>query len=395
MIDPLDVPTQKVSALAKFDRDELLLGSVVGQGAFGRVFNVREINLRSTSDNNIIEVDNVTNDEALHLRVCISNQCRSPSGNFNYVAKLILPYAIRDVTIKAFVDEIQLLSSLAHCNIIKISGLPTTGPINMVDKNIFFMMEKLEETLERKIENWSRLSKKLLNKILRQGKIYFAQLKAGKELASAMSYIHSKNIIYRDLKPKNIGFCAKGCLKIFDFGLARDLSKQRLTDGKYNLTGLVGSLQYMAPEVLLKKPYNMSADVYSFGLVLWQIFSLKRPNHNQFYGGSEISIDCQIERVLIQREKPPLKGKIPSSIYKIICDSWSIDSHLRPNFEYITLGLQQEVKYEEMLKERKKSFIPRGYHRNEFKNNHSAKEKKQKIRKARRRMSFGHSIVPD
>lgn len=178
-----DATTQNINEVPKFDRDELLLGSVVGEGAFGRVFIIREINLHFHNDNKTPEADN------FHFRLHISKQCRSCSGGFNYVAKLLLPYALQDFTIKTFVNEIQLLSSLQHCNIVKIFGLSATR-----DENLFFIMEKLEETLEREIENWSRLTGNLLNKILRKGKIYISQLKAGKELASAMGYIHSKKL---------------------------------------------------------------------------------------------------------------------------------------------------------------------------------------------------------
>lgn len=147
----------------------------------------------------------------------------------------------------------------------------------------------------------------------------------------------------------------------------------------------------MAPEVLLKKPYNMSADVYSFALVLWQIFSLKQPNHKKPYEGNYISIDDQIERVLIQREKPPMKENIPCSLYKIMSDCWSVDLYERPNFECIALELQQELKYEEMSNERKKLFI-RGCDRDEFKNYHPIKSQKQKIRTITRVNPFGRSI---
>jgi serine/threonine protein kinase len=57
------------------------------------------------------------------------------------------------------------------------------------------------------------------------------------------------SIIYRDLKPDNIGFDVRGDVKIFDFGLAKEINpKKKLDDGTYNLTADTGSLRYMAPE---------------------------------------------------------------------------------------------------------------------------------------------------
>jgi serine/threonine protein kinase len=67
-------------------------------------------------------------------------------------------------------------------------------------------------------------------------------------------------------------------LQIFDFGLAKELRPHLLNeDGTYNLTGMTGSLRYMAPEVANSKPYNATCDVYSFAILLWEIVALKTP----------------------------------------------------------------------------------------------------------------------
>jgi serine/threonine protein kinase len=70
----------------------------------------------------------------------------------------------------------------------------------------------------------------------------------------------------------------RGDIKIFDFGLAKELTeKLRNGDGTFNLTGMTGSLPYMAPEVANAKPYNATCDSYSFAILLWEMMSLKRP----------------------------------------------------------------------------------------------------------------------
>jgi len=86
------------------------------------------------------------------------------------------------------------------------------------------------------------------------------------------------SVIYRDLKPDNIGFDVRGDVKIFDFGLAKELDpRKKLDDGTYNLTGDTGSPRYMAPEVFLSKTYNETADTYSFSILCWQILALDTP----------------------------------------------------------------------------------------------------------------------
>ncbi len=86
------------------------------------------------------------------------------------------------------------------------------------------------------------------------------------------------SIIYRDLKPDNIGFDVRGDVKIFDFGLAKEVDPAlKLEDGTYKLTGDTGSLRYMAPEVSLGKPYNDTVDTFSFAILCWQIFAIDTP----------------------------------------------------------------------------------------------------------------------
>lgn len=93
-------------------------------------------------------------------------------------------------------------------------------------------------------------------------------------VASAMHHLHKHKIIYRDLKPANIGFNAlEGTLKVFDLGLACEI-----VDQDRRLTGATGSTQYMAPENAWHEHYGFPADVYSFGIFLWEtLTTLKKP----------------------------------------------------------------------------------------------------------------------
>merc|ERR1712183_1116963 len=98
------------------------------------------------------------------------------------------------------------------------------------------------------------------------------------DLSDALGYLHGRGIIYRDLKPTNIGFDVRDDVKLFDFGLAKELDPKTKLDGAvYNLSGNTGSLRYMAPEVAKEQPYNTSVDVYSFAILLWQICTLETP----------------------------------------------------------------------------------------------------------------------
>lgn len=69
-------------------------------------------------------------------------------------------------------------------------------------------------------------------------------------------------------------------MKLFDFGLCKEIPsdpRKRCSGNLYKMTGRTGSRHYMAPEVALSQPYNQSADTFSFGILLWEILSLKPP----------------------------------------------------------------------------------------------------------------------
>ena len=115
----------------------------------------------------------------------------------------------------------------------------------------------------------------------------------------------------------NIGFDVRGDVKIFDFGLAKELDpRKKLGDGTYNLTGDTGSPRYMAPEVFLEKTYNETADTYSFSILCWQIFAIETPfNH--------IRTNSTFERsVIIGGVRPKIKEEWGPSIGTMLRESF-------------------------------------------------------------------------
>jgi serine/threonine protein kinase len=76
-----------------------------------------------------------------------------------------------------------------------------------------------------------------------------------------------QSVVYRDLKPTNVGFDVRDDAKLFDFGLAREFRPEELEDRSYKLTGETGTMRYMAPEVALSQPYSEKVDVFSFGIM--------------------------------------------------------------------------------------------------------------------------------
>ena len=109
-------------------------------------------------------------------------------------------------------------------------------------------------------------------------------LKITIDLARGLNWLHRFGWIHRDLKPSNLGICRAGpgeqtgMLKIMDLGLARRVpvpteegAPPRKRTDKYLMTGETGSLRYMAPEVMSNEPYNHLVDMYSMGVILFEL----------------------------------------------------------------------------------------------------------------------------
>lgn len=85
------------------------------------------------------------------------------------------------------------------------------------------------------------------------------------QLAMALSYLHKQNIIYRDLKPDNIMISRDGYLRMIDFGLAKILTNNMRTNT------YCGSLQYMAPEILMGHEYSFAVDWWALGILTYEM----------------------------------------------------------------------------------------------------------------------------
>jgi serine/threonine protein kinase len=154
-------------------------------------------------------------------------------------------------------------------------------------------------------------------------KFLFERLKAAAVgIARGMEYLHANKVAFRDLKPRNIGFdAATGTVKIFDFGLACEMEENKRGSP-------VGTIRYMAPEVASGQPYGLSCDVYSFGIILWQICSLRIKFVHKLKTKAAI-----LHYVVIKGGRPSLKSlDSPKNIKKLIEGCWHPDPQCRPSF---------------------------------------------------------------
>lgn len=134
------------------------------------------------------------------------------------------------------------------------------------------------------------------------------------------------------------GFDSQETLKLFDFGLARELHDDDLQpNGTYrNLTSMTGAIRYMAPEVAAGKDYNLSADVYSWAMLMYYILALEPP-----FG---LFTESMILRRAYKGYRPAIFERWNQSIKETLVAAWDGDLKVRPSFLEVSLVLRNELR---------------------------------------------------
>ncbi len=211
-----------------------------------------------------------------------------------YVAiKILRPEFIKDEKfIENFRKESQAAAGLSHPNIVNVYDVGEEGNIH------FIVMELIDgKSLSQVIEEEGRLD-------------YKEAISITKQVASALSLAHSNQIIHRDVKPHNILITSSGTAKLADFGIAMAVSKESIAEGKEKI---MGSVHYFSPEQARGAYVDERSDIYSLGIVLYEMLTGKVP----FDGDNPISIAL----MHINDEIPPVSKEvagIPPQLEKII-----------------------------------------------------------------------------
>jgi serine/threonine protein kinase len=208
--------------------------------------------------------------------------------------------------------EMETLTSLHHPNIVQLVGI-------CIENNEVFIITEFVSggSLRKKLKDQSIPLDWPL-------KVYIA-----KNLALALTYLHTKNIIHRDLKSHNLLVAENWKIKVCDFGLARSDKQPQAGGAKAGFT-IVGTDDWMAPEVAAGIDYDRSCDVFSFGIVLFEIISRQKPLQRDMLTRYAFVPD---------KWKASIPKDTPEALWTLLCDCCQTDPKSRPDFKDIVKRL--------------------------------------------------------
>eukprot|EP01128_Nolandella_sp_AFSM9_P010772 TRINITY_DN7496_c0_g1_i1.p1 TRINITY_DN7496_c0_g1~~TRINITY_DN7496_c0_g1_i1.p1 ORF type:complete len:493 (-),score=71.45 TRINITY_DN7496_c0_g1_i1:286-1764(-) len=262
----------------EIQRDEVVLGKTLGVGSFGKV---------------------------------IRGKCRGK----DVAIKMLHKTTLDEKTLVSFKKEVAIMSTLFHPNICLFMGACTKPG------NFFIVTEYLEA---------GDVEKLLRNKSIRIS--LYRRMQMARDAALGMNWLHCSRpvFIHRDLKSSNLLIDDSGKVKVCDFGLSQ------VKDARAMLRDedlAKGTPLWMAPEVMQFKEFNEKADVYSYGIVLWEFVARKEPfSHHTNYSKFKRAV-CE------NNERPPIPESTESSLRYLITRCWDASPPKRPSFKQIIAQL--------------------------------------------------------
>ncbi|XP_019747503.1 macrophage colony-stimulating factor 1 receptor 2 [Hippocampus comes] len=326
-VDPSLLPYNNLKW--EFPRDKLRLGGVLGSGAFGKVVEATAYGLGSQDE----------------TRVAV---------------KMLKPSAHSEER-EALMCELKILSHLGyHDNIVNLLGACTQGgPVLMITEYCFhgdllhflrvharhFVADVMSlEPPERdaKYSNvrlrsdsgisccsqYQEMQSMLSHSGVEQSACLCVSdlMRFSYHVAQGLDFLSTRNCIHRDVAARNVLLTDRHVAKICDFGLARDIRN----DDSYIVQGNARlPVKWMSPESIFQCVYTVQSDVWSYGVLLWEIFSLgKSPYPN-------IAVDTKFYKMIKDGCHMDRPDFAPPQIYRLMTSCWSLEPTERPTFKMI------------------------------------------------------------
>ncbi|KAI6657684.1 epidermal growth factor receptor isoform X1 [Oopsacas minuta] len=212
-----------------------------------------------------------------------------------------------------FLQEAAIMGQFSHPNVLRLLGIVSlTEPFMIVTELMHIELLKFVVVLRKST--------------LQRSQMYSLYLKLSREIASGMTYLSSKNFIHRDLAARNVLLAKDLTCRISDFGLSRQLRDE---GDYYTSKGGKIPLKWTAPEAIFYQRYSEKSDVWSFGMTLYEIWSLGEkpwPGYSnedvlQAYANSDVM------------DRPT---GCPEGIFSVMLECWQINAEIRPSFQEIS-----------------------------------------------------------
>eukprot|EP01112_Ceratiomyxa_fruticulosa_P000526 TRINITY_DN1047_c0_g1_i4.p1 TRINITY_DN1047_c0_g1~~TRINITY_DN1047_c0_g1_i4.p1 ORF type:complete len:551 (-),score=111.04 TRINITY_DN1047_c0_g1_i4:250-1902(-) len=262
--------------------EEITLEELIGTGSFGKVYKGR---------------------------------CRQKA----VAVKILHKQQFDPATLAAFRKEVHLMSKIFHPNICLFMGACTIPGKCMIVTEL--------------------VPKGNLETMLHDEKLYLPlslRMRAARDAALGVNWLHESNpvFIHRDLKSSNLLVDENMRVKICDFGLSAVKQRHQMMKDQ---TSAKGTPLYMAPEVMMFREFNESSDVYSFGIVLWEILTRKEPfSHFR-------ELEAFRTAVCVNHERPPIPPATLESLRRLIERCWDKEPARRPSFREIICQLEHVI----------------------------------------------------
>src|SRR5882672_8094573 len=221
--------------------------------------------------------------------------------------KILPPGTMSDPNARArLMDEARTASSLSHPNIAVIYDVGEDRG------HMFFAMELVE-------------GKSLQEVIPRGGLPLSTVCEYGAQIGSALAYAHEHGVVHRDLKTANVMITPEGRVKVLDFGLAKRLKDSQGGDrGDPGLTAsgtILGTPNYLPPEVLLGGSADARSDIWSLGVVLYEMAAGKLP-----FEGTSVA---ELAGAIVNERPNPLTARVPAGLQLVIARCLAKDPNSR------------------------------------------------------------------